>query len=147
MQGVARALTFIWGDVAGDGNTAKEGTKSIHTVLTSPFGAAQEGSHPERSCAMQGWVGPAGLELGQSKLSLKCVQGGCQTCSNRGFALQACSCLSPAFARENTTSDVTGTPRCQFPLCPQLSPVQQTRRTHMGKPALQNTRVTHNKRK
>lgn len=53
MQGLVRALHSTWGDETGDGNAAKGCTQIIHTLLAAPLGAAQEGSHPERSCAMQ----------------------------------------------------------------------------------------------
>lgn len=61
------------------------------------------------------------LELGQSKSLLKCVQGGCQICSTKGFPLQTCSHLSSAFANVNMTSDATSTPSWQVPI-PFLSP-------------------------
>lgn len=64
------------------------------------------------------------LELEQSKSPLKCVQGGCQVCSIKGFALQTCSYLSTAFAHEfaqNTSSDATSTPSWEMPT-PSLSP-------------------------
>lgn len=111
------------------------------------YTADWEVSYPKSTYTVQEVGAPlmgccTSLELGQSKSPLKRVQGGCQVCSTKGFALQTCSHLSPAFANVNTTSDATSTCSWQVPI-PFLSPeFPCPEKPDMEDPALQKTRFT-----